>query len=117
VHNFRRFILLPLIGFSLVLSGCGGHATLTRSIDAAPVSGGAGFDPVTVTVHKDDNVVLNVGNTTAVTHGFSVEGYGIHDTVDAHTPIKVKFKAGKPGTFKIFCQLHPAHQTATLVVQ
>ncbi len=117
MHNLRRFILLPVVGLALVLSGCGGHATLTRSIDAAQVSGGAGFDPLVVTVHKDDNVVLNVGNTTSATHGFSIEGYGVHDTVDAGTPIKVKFKAVKPGTFKIFCQLHPAHQTATLVVE
>jgi nitrosocyanin len=117
VHTLRRFIFLPFVGLTLVLSGCGGHATLTRSIDAAPVSGGAGFDPTTITVHKDDNVILDVDNTTAVTHGFSIEGYGIHDTVDPHTPIKVKFKARKPGTFKIFCQLHPAHQTATLIVQ
>ena len=117
MHNFRRFLVVPVLGLALTLAGCGGHATLTRSIDAAQVSGGAGFDPVTIEVHKDDNVILDVGNATATTHGFSIEGYGIHDTVDPGTPIKVKFKARKPGTFKIFCQLHPAHQTATLIVQ
>ncbi len=117
MHNLRRFFLLPFVGLALVLSGCGGHATLTRSIDAVQTSAGAAFDPLTITVHKDDNVVLNVGNTTAVTHGFSIEGYGIHDTVDPGTPIKVKFKARKPGTFKIFCQLHPGHHTATFVVE
>jgi len=37
--------------------------------------------------------------------------------VEPGKPLKVKFSAGKPGTFKIFCQLHPAHQMATLVVE
>jgi nitrosocyanin len=117
VHNLRRLSAVALLGLSLVLAGCGGHATVRRSIDAAVVGGGAGFDPSTVTVHKDDNVRLTVGNTTDKTHGFSVEGYGIHDEVNPGTPLQVKFKAKKPGTFKIFCQLHPAHRIATLVVQ
>ena len=117
MHNLRRLIAVPALGFALVASGCGGHATSKRSIDAVPVSGGSGYDPVTITVHKDDNVVLTVGNTTAATHGFSIEGYGIHDEVKPGAPLVVKFSAGKPGTFKIFCQLHPAHKTATLVVQ
>ena len=117
MQNLRRLSVTALLGLALVLAGCGGHATSRRSIDAAAVAGGAGFDPATVTVHKDDNVVLTVGNTTDKTHGFSIEGYGIHDEVSPGTPLKVKFKAKKPGTFKIFCQLHPAHQVATLVVE
>lgn len=117
MHNLRRFLVVPFLGVALAMAGCGGHATAHRSIDAVAVAGGAGFDPVTITVHKDDNVVLTVGNSTDKTHGFSVEGYGIHDEVMPGTPLVVKFSAGKPGTFKIFCQLHPAHKTATLVVE
>jgi nitrosocyanin len=117
VHRIRRLFVAAPAAAALLLTGCGGHADVVRSIDAAAVSGGAGFSPDKLTVHKDDNVTLDVGNTTAVTHGFSIEGYGIHDQVVPGTPLKVKFSAGKPGTFKIFCQLHPAHQIATLVVE
>ena len=117
MHRIRRFIVAAPALAALVLTGCGGHANLVRSIDAAQINGGAGFSPARIVVHKDDNVTLDVGNTTATKHGFSIEGYGIHDEVDPGADLKVKFSAGKPGTFKIFCQLHPAHQTATLVVE
>jgi len=117
VHTIRRFFTVPLLGLALVLAGCGGHATSKRSIDIAPVAGQSGFDPDEITVHQDDNVVLAVGNRTAATHGFSIEGYGIRHEVEAGKPLEVKFKARKPGTFKIYCQIHPAHQLATLVVE
>jgi nitrosocyanin len=117
VHRIRRLFVAAPVAAALFLTGCGGHADVVRSINAATVGAGAGFSPDKITVHKDDNVTLDVGNSTATTHGFSIEGYGIHDTVEPGKPLKVKFSAGKPGTFKIFCQLHPAHQMATLVVE
>jgi len=101
----------------LALSGCGGHATVHRSISAVDVDGGAGFSPTPVTLSKDDNVVLTVANTTARVHGFSIEGYKISREVNPGPGVEVKFQATKPGTFKIFCQLHPTHQIATLVVE
>jgi nitrosocyanin len=113
----RRFFLPALLGAGLVLSGCGGHDTVHRTISAVDVSGGAGFSPTPVTVDKDDNVVLTVANSTAKVHGFTIEGYGIQKVVNPGPGIQVKFKSTKPGTFKIYCQLHPTHQVATLVVQ
>ena len=117
MHTFRRFFPPALVGLALVLSGCGGSPTARREISAAAVSGGAGFTPTPITVDKDDNVVLTVGNSTAAVHGFSIEGYGIQREISPGPAVEVKFKSTKPGTFKIYCQLHPAHQTATLVVQ
>ena len=117
MHISRRFFAVALLGFALAVAGCGGSPTSRRTIDAAPVGSGAGFDPTTITVNKDDNVIITVGNTTTKTHGFSIEGYGIHDEVNPGTPIEVHFKSRKPGTFKIYCQLHETHQIATLVVQ
>jgi nitrosocyanin len=81
------------------------------------VSGGAGFDPTTITADKEDTLALRVGNTTDKTHGFSIEGYGIKQTVDPGQTLNLKFRLSSAGTFKIFCQLHPTHQTATLVVR
>ena len=106
-----------MIGLGLVLSGCGGHPTERRQVSAVPAAGGeAGFEPVTVTVEKDDNVVLAVGNSTTGPHGFSIEGYGIQEQI-APGGMELKFKATHPGTFKIYCQLHENHKVATLVVQ
>ena len=117
MHTFRRYFPAAVVGLGLVLTGCGGHPTERRQVSAVTVSGGAGFEPPTVTVEKDDNVVLAVGNSTPGPHGFSIEGYGIQTEI-APGGMEVKFKATHPGTFKIYCQLHAeTHEVATLVVQ
>lgn len=115
--TLRRFFPAALVAVTLVISGCGGSPESRRQISAINVGSGAGFEPTTVTVDKDDNVELAVGNRTTRTHGFSIEGYGIQREVEAGSGIEVKFKATKPGTFKIYCQLHETHQVATLVVR
>jgi nitrosocyanin len=118
VHIFRRLFPAAVIGLGLVLSGCtGGSPTSHRQISAVTIGTGAGFDPTEVTVDKDDNVVLTVGNSSSRTHGFSIEGYGIQREVEPGKPIEVKFKSTKPGTFKIYCQLHETHQPATFIVR
>ena len=118
MQNLRPLLTATLAGVALVLTGCtGGSPTARREISAATVAGGAGFDPATVTVDKDDNVRLSVGNTTTRTHGFSIEGYGIQREVEGNNRIDVRFKSTKPGTFKIYCQLHETHQVATLIVR
>jgi len=99
------------------LSACGGTQHVVRKIDAAKVGDGAGFAPATITVDKRNRVVLRVGNTTDKTHGFSIEGYGIKKEVQPGEPIEVRFTATNAGTYKVYCQLHPAHRTATLIVR
>ena len=91
--------------------------TVHRSIAATPVSGAPGFFPTSIIVNQEDTVILKVGNGTSNEHGFSIEGYRIAKTVKPNETVEIKFKAKRGGTFKIFCQLHPAHQTATLIVQ
>ena len=83
----------------------------------ATVGSGAGFDPTEITVDKDDNVILTVGNTSNRVHGFSIEGYGIQRELEPSANQELKFKSSKPGTFKIWCQLHETHQIATLIVR
>ena len=99
-------------------AGCAGQSE-RRTIAAATVEGGApGFSPDVVTVHTGDKVDLIVSNSTDRTHGFDIEGYGIEARQIDPTlkPEEVKFTARRAGTFKIYCHLHPQHQTATLVV-
>ena len=114
--NFRRLLPAAVIGLALVLSGCGGHPDVERQISVASGPSGAVFQPVTITVNKDDNVRLAVGNPTTNPHGFSIEGYGIRDEVPPGG-FEKRFQATHPGTFKIYCQLHETHQVATLIVQ
>ncbi len=100
----------------VALVGCVGQST-NRTIAATVVDGKPGFSPPTVNVHKGDHVDLVVTNTTDKTHGFAIEGYHVTRLIDPTAPaVHVKFVAHQAGTFRIFCQLHQTHQTATLVV-
>ena len=114
--TFRQLLPAAVLGLALVRSGCGGHPDIERQISVASGPSGAVFEPATITVNKDDNVRLAVGNGTTNVHGFSIEGYGIQDQVPPGGMEK-KFQATHPGTFKIYCQLHETHQIATLIVQ
>ncbi len=102
---------------AVALSACGGTQTVHKTINAAVVSGAPGFTPPTITVDKRNRVELEVGNTTTAVHGFSIEGYGIQEEVKPGEPLELKFTATGAGTYKIYCQLHPDHQTATLIVR
>ncbi|HEX3393979.1 MAG TPA: cupredoxin domain-containing protein [Acidimicrobiales bacterium] len=102
---------------ALALAGCSGQ-TSHSAIAASIVNGKAGFTPHTISVHKNDKVDLLVTNTTDKTHGFDIEGYHISRVIDPTAPpVHVKFTASQAGTFRIFCHLHPTHQTATLFVE
>ena len=102
----------------VMTAGCAGQSE-RRTIAAATVEGGAaGFSPDVVTVHTGDKVDLIVSNSTDRTHGFDIEGYGLgaREIDPTLEPEQVRFTARRAGTFKIYCHLHPQHQTATLVV-
>ena len=102
---------------ALATTSCGGASTMKRDISAAMVGGAAGFTPSKITVDKGDKVELTVRNSTDKPHGFTVEGYGIREEVAPGQPLKEEFTADKSGNYLIRCQLHPQHQTATLVVR
>src|SRR5437868_11708873 len=114
----RRALLLvaPLLAGSLFLSGCGVKTT-HKSMAAAPVQGGTGWKPSTpIKVKKGDKVVIKVGNETKVTHGFSIDAFGVKQTVDAGRNINVKFTPTAAGHYVVYCQLHPAHKKTELIV-
>jgi nitrosocyanin len=104
------------VALALSVAGCG-TGTDRRAIAATLVAGKPGFHPDPIRVDKEDTVRFKVGNGTDRPHGFAIEGYGIRRTVDPNQTLDVRFKAFRAGTFKIFCQLHPTHQTATLIVR
>lgn len=112
----RAAALVAAAPLVLMLGGCT-HETAHRSITSTLVSGATGYVPTSIIVNKEDTLALNVGNGTDKVHGFSIEGYHVTKTVEPNQTVKVRFRLGRAGTFKIYCQLHPAHQTATLIVR
>ena len=61
-------------------------------------------------------VVFTVKNVTDRPHGFSIDEFGVQRVVEPGRPVTVRFTANRKGTFRIYCQLHPAHGTAELIV-
>jgi nitrosocyanin len=112
----RAVAVAAAAALALTTAACG-RDTATRSIAAAVVDGAPGFTPQTITVDQEQPVVLRVGNGTDREHGFSIVGYRISEVVGPNQTVEIEFRATRGGTFKIYCQLHPAHQTATLIVR
>ena len=100
-----------------LLAGCGGTKTDHLSMDDGPSAGGNGITPATITAHKGHKVQIKVTNTASdKQHGFSIDEFGVKQTIDQGRVTTVKFKADKAGTFKVYCQLHAAHKPSELVV-
>ena len=109
-------LLLPAV-IALVAAGCGNDSTSRHTISAAPVQGGTGFSPTSISVHNGDRVDLRVGNNTSTAHGFDIDGYGLKSwVIEPGQTQRIRFTARRAGTFRIFCHLHERHQTATLRV-
>jgi len=99
------------------LAGCGGnHKTEDFRINATSVNGQSGFSIGTITVTQGDKVNIEVGNTTDKAHGFSIDEFNIHRVVEPHQTQTVSFTPSKTGQFRVYCQLHPAHVPARMIV-
>jgi heme/copper-type cytochrome/quinol oxidase subunit 2 len=100
-----------------LLAGCGGTKTDKLSVDDGPVAGGNGMTPAQLTAHKGHKVSIKVTNTAPdKPHGFSIDEFKVAQTIDPGHTTTVSFKADKAGTYKVYCQLHPTHKPAELVV-
>ena len=109
-------VVASVVAAAVLLVGCGVKTT-HKSVSAAPVTGGTGWKPSTpIKVKEGDKVVVKVGNQTKVTHGFSIDAFGIKQTVDAGKTISVKFTPTAAGHYVVYCQLHPAHKKTELIV-
>ena len=79
-----------------------------------------GFDPDTVTVKKGEKVKLLL-TSTDVTHGISIDGYGMDAVLRPGVETPLEFTATKSGTFSFYCSVFcgSGHKTMTgkLVVQ
>lgn len=102
---------------AVALVGCGGnHKTEDFRVLITSANGVSGFSIGTITVTEGDKVNLRVDNTTAKAHGFSIDAFNIHRVVDAHQAQTVSFTPKKTGQYRVYCQLHPAHVPAQMIV-
>ena len=100
----------------LLVGGCATKPVKRDIAQTFTAPGPAGFTPARLKVDKGDKVELRVTNKHDRPHGFSIDAFNVKKTVEPGKPIEVKFTAKRAGTFQIYCQLHPTHQKASLVV-
>ncbi|MGI9023852.1 MAG: cupredoxin domain-containing protein [Acidimicrobiales bacterium] len=99
------------------IAGCGGGTTDKLTVQDGPVGDANAITPADLKAGKGNKVEIKVTNTaTDKPHGFSIDGYGVAKTLDPGKTETISFTADKAGTYRVFCQLHPAHQPAQLVV-
>jgi heme/copper-type cytochrome/quinol oxidase subunit 2 len=104
---------------AIVAVGCGASTAATDKLamsDGPSAGAGNAVTPASVRAHKGHNVEITVTNTGDKTHGFTVDGYNISQTVDAGKTTVIHFKADHTGTFRVWCQLHPTHKDAQLTI-
>jgi heme/copper-type cytochrome/quinol oxidase subunit 2 len=100
-----------------LLAGCGSEETDHLQATDGPVEGGNGIAPAKLTAQKGHKVEIKVTNTAKdKAHGFSIDAFKVAETIDQGKTTTVSFKADKAGTYRVYCQLHPAHKAAELVV-
>lgn len=117
MRSSRRSVALVSLALAAsLLAGCGEETDKLEAQDG-PVEGGNGITPAKMTAHKGREVEIAVTNTAKdKQHGFKIDDFGVEEVIDQGKTTTVKFKADKAGTFKVYCQLHPTHKPAELVV-
>jgi heme/copper-type cytochrome/quinol oxidase subunit 2 len=89
----------------------------TIQIVSASVGGKNVYIPSTIVVTGGKPVTLSLFNTTDVPHGFAISGIGVEAVLPAQQEYTVKLPALEGGhVYRVHCQLHPGHVSATLVV-
>ena len=119
MRRSRRSVALVSLALAAatVFAGCGGEKTDHLKADDGPIEGGNGITPAKLTAKKGDKVEIQVTNTAKdKQHGFSIDDFNVHEVIDQGKTSTVKFKASKAGTFRVYCQLHPAHKPSELTV-
>ncbi|GKS70204.1 hypothetical protein W03_22080 [Nitrosomonas sp. PY1] len=64
-------------------------------------------EPEALVVKKGDSVKVTVENKSPISEGFTIDEYGIKETIKAGETKVISFVAEKVGAFTIWCQLHP----------
>lgn len=115
----------------LTASGCSVHANThltgtsigyqteltTIQVVSAVVGGKNIFIPSTIVVTDGAPTKLSLFNTTGKPHGFAIDALGIRMVLPADEEFEIALPALEAGQiYRIHCQLHPPHRSASLVV-
>lgn len=115
----------------LAASGCSVHANTsltdqsigyqteltTIQVVSAVVGEKNLFIPSTIVVTDGAPTKLSLFNTTGKPHGFAIDGLGIEVVLPAGEEFEVALPELEAGRiYRIHCQLHPPHRSASLVV-
>ena len=115
----RRLALIAVtLAAVVVLPGCGEATKTDRlSVDNGPVADGNAITPARMETQAGNTVEVRVRNTANdKPHGFSIDEFKVSDTIEQGETKTVTFVASKAGTYRVYCQLHPTHRPAELVV-
>jgi len=128
----RRFVEAVLVCLAMsAASGCAVHANTavtgssigyqtemtTIPMISAVVGDKNVFIPSTIVATDGAPTTLSLFNTTGKPHGFAIDELGIREVLPAGEEFEIalpKLEAGH--IYRIYCQLHPPHRAASLVV-
>ena len=116
MHRVLSFAVAVAVGGVLLVGCSGNHKTENFRINATSVNDQSAFSIGTITVTQGNKVNIRVDNTTDKAHGFSIDAFNIHRVVEPKKPQVVSFTPNKTGQFSVYCQLHPAHVPARMIV-
>ena len=92
----------------------GATATLTAGKPLDMTMGTMDFSPNTLTVAKGTAVTINIKNTSALNHNFSLDAFHVNQNVDAGQSATVTFTPDQAGTYYFYCNV-PGHAQAGMV--
>lgn len=106
-----RATLVSLAVAGLLVAGCSSEPKSTEELCPDPVPGDrvemADFSFSPTCLAADEGGTLEISNTGAAPHTFTVEGAEIDVKVDAGDSATVDLAGVAPGTYGVTCTLHP----------
>jgi len=91
-------------------------ATPPLQVVTALVGGKNVFIPSTLALPSGEPASLSIFNSTDTPHGFAIRALGVETVIPEQVEQHVDLPSLSPGLYRIHCQLHEAHRSATLLV-
>lgn len=107
--NKKYFLLTILLASTLIVAGCVGQGSSTRSVQLTGevkqftmTAKQWEFQPASITVNKGDLVQLSI-TSIDVSHGFGLPDFGVSTVLRPGQTTNVEFVADKVGRYTFFC--------------
>jgi len=103
-------ISIALVGVPTAYAATVTYQIVTNEIEAKQEDGTSveayRFDPAIYPVQQGDEVVLQIRGLKGHDHPIEIEGYNIKDVVRRNAVTSIRFKASKPGVYRVICTAH-----------